>query len=335
MSEVDRPTVMVTGGAGYIGSHAVLALADRGWPCVVLDDLRTGFRSSVPAGVPLIQADVADEAAVGAAIATHGVGAVLHFAGSLLVEESVRNPLRYYANNVGASAALFRACTAAGVGHIVFSSSAATYGVPATVPIPEDAAQRPINPYGRTKLMVEEMLADLAATGAVNYCALRYFNVAGADPAGRSGQSTKGATHLIHVAAEAVAGRRAEVAIYGEDYPTADGTCVRDYIHVSDLADAHVLALEALIADPAASHALNVGYGTGYSVREVLDAVDRVAGRTIPRRPAARRPGDPAALVADPARIKALFGWQPRLADIDTIVADALRWEREGAARQT
>ncbi|MBU3077167.1 UDP-glucose 4-epimerase GalE [Sphingomonas sp. XMGL2] len=325
---MDRPTVMVTGGAGYIGSHAVLALRDAGWPVVVVDTLVTGFRAAVPDDVPFIQADVGDMTAMGDAIAAHGVGAIMHFAGSVVVPESVTDPLKYYRNNTAASRALIEAAVIGGVRHFIFSSTAATYGIPETNPVAEGAPQRPINPYGMSKLMTEAMLADVAAAHPLNYCALRYFNVAGADPQGRAGQSTAGATHLIKIAAEAATGKRDSVAVFGTDFATPDGTGVRDYIHVTDLAAAHLLALEALIADPATSHRLNCGYGRGFSVLEVLDAVDRVTNMPIMRRLEGRRAGDPDALVADSAEIRRRFGWRPQLDDLDTIVTHALAWER-------
>lgn len=330
-----RPTVMVTGGAGYIGSHAVLALADAGWRVVVIDNLVTGFRWAVDPRATFIEGAVEDDALVRAAIADHDVGAILHFAGSVVVPESVSNPLQYYRNNTAATRSLLESAVAGGVRHFIFSSTAATYGIPESIPVREDAAKRPINPYGASKLMTEWMLADVAAAHPINYGALRYFNVAGADPQGRSGQSTAGATHLIKVAAEAVTGERDHVAVFGTDYATPDGTGVRDYIHVSDLADAHVHALEALIASPDENLTLNCGYGRGYSVLEVLDAVDRAADRPIVRRMLDRRPGDPDALVADNAAILARLAWRPKYADLDRIVADALRWQRHlaGLAR--
>ena len=319
---------MVTGGAGYIGSHAVLALRDAGRPVVVVDNLVTGFAHAVPDGVPLVEANVGDMDEMAAVIRDHDVGAILHFAGSVVVPESVADPLKYYRNNTAATRGLLEAAVAGGVRHMIFSSTAATYGIPETNPIREDAPQRPINPYGMSKLMTEAMLADVAFAHPFNYCALRYFNVAGADPQGRAGQSTAGATHLIKIAAEAATGKREGVAVFGTDFATPDGTGVRDYIHVSDLADAHVLALDALIADPATSHRLNCGYGRGFSVLEVLDSVDRVTNLAIPRRMEARRAGDPDALVADSAEIRRRFGWKPRLDSLDTIVRHAVDWER-------
>jgi UDP-glucose 4-epimerase len=321
--------VLVTGGAGYIGSHAVLALRDAGWPVAVIDNLTTGFRWAVHEGVPFYQGDIADAELVARIVAEEGTRAIMHFAGSIIVPESVEKPLDYYLNNTVKSRALLAAAVAAGVPHFVFSSTAATYGVPDVSPVGEDAPTRPINPYGTSKLMTEAMLADTARAYPLNYCALRYFNVAGADPDGRAGQSTAGATHLIKVAVEAALGKRDHVGVYGTDYETPDGTGVRDYIHVSDLAAAHVLALEALAADPSRSLTMNCGYGRGFSVLEVLDAVDRVTDRTIPRRLEPRRAGDPASLVADNRRIKAMLPWEPAHADLDTIVAHALAWERK------
>ncbi|AGH48383.1 UDP-galactose 4-epimerase [Sphingomonas sp. MM-1] len=328
MNGNDRPVVMVTGGAGYIGSHAVLALADAGWRVVVLDNLVTGFRWAVDPRAAFVEGAIEDMALVGRIIADHGVGAILHFAGSVVVPESVADPLKYYRNNTAATRSLLESAVAGGVRHFIFSSTAATYGIPESIPIREDAPKAPINPYGASKLMTERMLADVAAAHPMNYGALRYFNVAGADPGGRSGQSTTGATHLIKVAAEAVTGQRDHVAVFGTDYATPDGTGVRDYIHVSDLADAHVHALEALIAAPTESFTLNCGYGRGYSVLEVLDAVDRATNRPIERRMLPRRPGDPDALVADNAAILARLPWRPKRDDLDVIVADALRWQR-------
>ena len=325
--------VMVTGGAGYIGSHAVLALRDAGWPVVVLDNLVTGFRWAVPADVAFVEGDVADMALVGRAIAEHGVGAIMHFAGSVVVPESVADPLKYYRNNTAASRALVEAAVRGNVRHFIFSSTAATYGIPDEVPIREDSPTRPINPYGMSKLMTEAMLRDVAAAHPINYCALRYFNVAGADPAGRAGQSTAGATHLIKIAVEAAIGKRGHVSVFGTDYATPDGSGVRDYIHVSDLADAHVDALHQLIAQPDESMVMNCGYGRGYSVMEVLDTVDRVTNLAIERRIEPRRAGDPDQLVADNAAILACLPWRPKRDDLAQIVADALAWERHLAAR--
>jgi UDP-glucose 4-epimerase len=329
----DKLPVLVTGGAGYIGSHAVLALRDAGWPVAVIDNLVTGFRFAVPEGVPFYLGDIADAELVTRIFAEQGIGngfgAVMHFAGSVVVPESVENPLKYYDNNTARTRVLIAAAVAAGVPHFIFSSTAATYGIPQRSPVTEDTPQRPINPYGWSKLMSERMLADTAAANSLNYAALRYFNVAGADPAGRSGQSTEGATHLIKVAVEAALGKRGHVSVFGTDYATPDGSGVRDYIHVSDLAAAHVLALEALAAEPRRSLTLNCGYGHGFSVLEVLDAVDRVTGGTLERRMEDRRAGDPDSLISDNARIRATLAWQPRHDDLDTIVGHALAWERK------
>ncbi len=325
----DKVPVLVTGGAGYIGSHAVLALVDQGWPVAVIDNLTTGFRWAVPEGVAFYEGDIEDGALLARIFAEQGTRAVMHFAGSIVVPESVENPLKYYHNNTAKSRALIAAAVAAGVPHFIFSSTAATYGIPKESPVREDSPKAPINPYGMSKLMTETMLADVAAAHPINYCALRYFNVAGADPRARTGQSTAGATHLIKVAVETALGKRAHVEVFGSDYATPDGTGVRDYIHVSDLAAAHVLALEALIVDPAESLTMNAGYGRGFSVLEVLDAVDRVTNLTIERRLQPRRAGDPDALISDNARIKATLPWVPQYADLDVIVAHALQWERK------
>lgn len=329
MSESERrPAVLVTGAAGYIGSHAVLALQDAGFPVVALDDLSTGFRWAVPAETPFARGDIADEALTARLIAEYRIGAIMHFAGSVVVPESVENPLKFYHNNTVKSRALLASAVAAGVTHFVFSSTAAVYGLPRSTPTSEDRATAPISPYGQSKLMTETMLRDVAAAHALNYCALRYFNVAGADPAGRAGQSTVGATHLVKVAVEAACGKRDGVDVFGDDFATRDGTGVRDYIHVADLAAAHISALDALIDEPRVSHTLNCGYGRGFSVLEVLDSVNRVAGVTLTRRKKPRRPGDPDALIADNRRILSRLAWRPTLDDLDTIVAHALAWER-------
>jgi UDP-glucose 4-epimerase len=326
--------VMVTGGAGYIGSHAVLALLDAGYEVVVVDNLVTGFDWAVDDRADLVECDVADEGRVRAAIRGHHVRAIMHFAGSVVVPESVADPLKYYRNNTAASRSLIESAVAEGVPHFIFSSTAATYGTPERVPVAEGDPTVPINPYGTSKLMTEAMLRDVAAAHPLNYAALRYFNVAGADPAGRSGQSTVGATHLIKIAVEAATGKRDRVAVYGTDFPTRDGTGVRDYIHVTDLAAAHVAALDRLVAEPTRSHTLNCGYGRGFSVLEVLDAVDRVTNVRVERRLEGRRAGDPAELIADNTAILATLDWRPARADLDAIVADALAWERRLAERQ-
>jgi len=327
--------VLVTGGAGYIGSHAVLALLDAGWQVAVIDNLVTGFRWAVPEGVAFYQGDIADQELVARIIEEQGIKAIMHFAGSIVVPESVENPLKYYENNTVKSRSLIESAVRGEVPHFIFSSTAATYGTPEQVPITEDMRTQPINPYGWSKLMTERMLADVAFAHPLNYCALRYFNVAGADPKGRSGQSTAGATHLIKVAVEAATGKRGHVSVYGTDYDTPDGTGIRDYIHVSDLAAAHVHALEKLIEEPGKSHVMNCGYSRGFSVLEVLDAVDRVTNMTIERRMEARRAGDPGELVSDNRKILATLPWRPQRDELDVIVQDALAWERKLAERQT
>lgn len=326
-------TVMVTGGAGYIGSHAVLALLDAGWKVVVIDNLVTGFDWAVDKRATLVVGNIEDDAKVRATCRQHGVVAIMHFAGSVVVPESVSDPLKYYRNNTVASRALIESAVAEGVKHFIFSSTAATYGIPEVVPVREDSPQIPINPYGMSKLMTEIMLRDVAAAHPLNFCALRYFNVAGADPQGRSGQSTAGATHLIKVAVEAATGKRDSVGVFGTDFATPDGTGVRDYIHVSDLAAAHVDALDLLIADPSKNHFMNAGYGRGFSVLEVLDAVDRVTNLTINRKLEGRRAGDPDMLISDNSAILAALPWRPKNDDLDQIVRDALAWERKLAER--
>lgn len=319
-------SVLVTGGAGYIGSHIVLALLDAGHGVVVLDDLSSGRRELVPANAGFIEADVGDRAALDACFDRHDVGAVIHAAGSIIVSESVEQPLRYYDNNTAKSRVLIDACVRAGVDRFIFSSTAAVYGEPAALPIPETAPLQPINPYGRSKLAVEWMLRDAGAAYGLRSGILRYFNAAGADPAGRSGQSTPFATHLIKVASQLVTGARDHMTIFGDDYPTEDGTCVRDYIHVSDLAAAHLAALADLEAG-GDSFALNCGYGRGHSVREVLDAVTAAAGRPLDIRTGSRRAGDPPALVADVSALGPRLRWQPRHDDLTDIVGSALAWE--------
>jgi UDP-glucose 4-epimerase len=328
----ERPSVLVTGGAGYIGSHVAWALADAGQPAVVLDDLSAGDRRAVPPSVPLVVGDVADRDLVGRVLAERRCGAVLHFAGSIVVPESVAEPLKYYRNNTCASRNLIEACLATGVRRFIFSSTAAVYGTPESVPIPETAPLRPESPYGTSKLATEWMLRDAAAAWPeFRYVALRYFNVAGADPALRTGQRGRSATHLLKIACETATGKRPFMETYGADYATPDGTCIRDFIHVSDLAAAHLAALDHLAAGGGPA-VLNCGYGRGFSVREVVAAVKRVAGTDFEVRPAPRRPGDPARLVADPGRLKTLLGWTPRHDDIEHIVGTALAWERKIAA---
>ena len=324
-----KTPVLVTGGAGYIGSHAVLALHDAGWPVCVIDNLSTGFRFALPEGVPLYEGDIEDEALLARIFDERGIKAIMHFAGSIIVPESVENPLKYYHNNTAKSRVLIAAAVKAGVRHFIFSSTAATYGTPEVSPVTEDSPKAPINPYGMSKLMTEIMLRDVSKVHPLNFCALRYFNVAGADPQARAGQSTQGATHLIKVAVEAALGKRSHVGVFGTDFDTPDGTGVRDYIHVSDLANAHLLALEALIDAPAQSLTMNCGYGRGFSVLNVLDAVDRVTNQTIVRTMEPRRAGDPASLISDNSRIKSTLPWKPRYDDLAVIVEHALAWERK------
>lgn len=330
----DKGAILVTGGAGYIGSHATLALLDAGWTVVVIDDLSTGFESAVPKAATFYHADIADTDRVATILKEHYIRAIMHFAGSVVVSESVERPMKYYLNNTAKSAELINCAMSAGVEAFIFSSTAAVYGSPDQDAVDEDAEKKPINPYGRSKLMTEQMLRDASTAGQLKACVLRYFNVAGADPLGRTGQSTAGATHLIKVACEVVTGQRPVIEIFGSDFDTPDGTGIRDYIHVSDLADAHVRALDYLLAGPSDFTVMNCGYGRGFSVAQVLDAVDRVAGTTIERRFGPRRAGDPAQLIAEPQKARTLLGWQPRHDDLDTIVRHALAWERDrGGAR--
>ncbi|QNE06758.1 UDP-glucose 4-epimerase GalE [Croceicoccus marinus] len=329
-----KPTVLITGGAGYIGSHVVLSLLDGGWPVVVLDNLCTGFRFAVPETAVFYEGDIADRELVTSIINDHDVDAIMHFAGSVVVPESVADPLKYYDNNTGKSRVLITAAVQSGVRHFVFSSTAAAYGIPESIPVSEAAPKRPINPYGWSKIMTEQMLQDTAKAHEMNYGILRYFNVAGADPRGRTGQSTKGATHLIKIAVEAALGKRPGVAVFGTNFDTGDGTGVRDYIHVSDLAQAHLLTLEAMMAEPLRNLTLNCGYGRGYSVLDVLNAVDRVSGMKVDRQFEEPRPGDPAALIADNSRILETIPWMPEYADLEVIVEHALAWERSLDARR-
>ncbi len=319
-------SILVTGGAGYIGSHVALQLRERGEQVVILDDLSRGFRQAV-LDTPLVVGRVGDRDTVLKLLNSHGVDTVMHFAAYTIVPESVREPLKYFANNTGSTRTLLECCLEAQVRHFVFSSSAAVYGIPADGMAAESTPTAPINPYGTSKLMSEWMLAAVSAASPLRYAALRYFNVAGSDSAGRIGQSTPNATLLVKVACEVATGRRTHVAIFGTDYPTEDGTGVRDYIHVQDLATAHVDALSYLRGG-GASTTLNVGYGHGYSVRQVLASVERVSGKRLTVREEPRRPGDPPALVARAERIRAELGWQPRLDDLDTIVRSAYAWEQ-------
>ncbi|MTW15607.1 UDP-glucose 4-epimerase GalE [Rhodoplanes serenus] len=325
-------SVLVTGGAGYIGSHMVLTLRDAGERVVVLDNLSTGFRWAVPEDVPFVAGDTGDQALVSRLIAEHGVEAIIHFAASLVVPESVSRPLAYYKNNTANSRSMIECAVEGGVKHFIFSSTAAVYGNPARVPVGEDDAPAPMSPYGASKLMTEIMLRDASAAHGLGHVILRYFNVAGADPALRIGQSTRDATHLIKVAVETALGLRPKMDVYGTDYPTRDGTCVRDYIHVTDLVAAHADALRHLRGG-GASATFNCGYGRGFSVLEVIETVKRVAGVDFRVDTAPRRQGDPAEIVAASDRIRARLGWQPRHDDLDEIVAHALAWQRKLSAR--
>ena len=319
--------VLVTGGAGYIGSHMVLALTDSGHDVVVLDNLTTGFAWAIAPQAKLVQGDIGDEALVERIIKSHGVNAVVHFAGSIVVPDSIADPLGYYLNNTVKSRSLMAAVVKAGVKKFIFSSTAAVYGNPKTQPVFEVEHPAPISPYGTSKWMTEMMLHDSHLAYGLNYVALRYFNVAGADPMGRSGQSTPRATHLIKVACQTVLGQRASMDVYGTDYDTPDGTCLRDYIHVSDLIAAHMDAL-AHLQRGGDSGIFNCGYGKGYSVLEVIGAVEKAFGGPVHKRLVPRRPGDPAAIVAGASRVREILGWEPKYADLDFIVNSALAWER-------
>ena len=319
--------VLVTGGAGYIGSHMVLALLDADESGVVLDNLTTGFRDAVPPGVDFVQGDFGDEELVATLIATRDIRAIVHFAARIVVPESVIDPLGYYLNNTAKARSLIACAVSGGVKHFIFSSTAAVYGETGNEPVTENTPLAPVSPYGRSKLMVEWMLADTGKAHDLRFVVLRYFNVAGADPAGRAGQSTRDATHLIKVAVQAALGRRQSLSVFGTDYPTPDGTCLRDYIQVTDLVRAHVDALTYLKAG-GESLTCNCGYNRGYSVREVVDVVKSVSGVDFPVIEVGRRPGDPAAIVADNAKIKAALGWKPRHDDLREIVGQALAWER-------
>jgi UDP-glucose 4-epimerase len=318
-------SILVTGGAGYIGSHVVRQLVERGERVVVLDNLSTGYRSAV-LGAPLVVGNTGDPVTVSRVLAEHGVETVMHFAAHTIVPESVSNPLKYYGNNTCATRNLLECCDREGVKHFVFSSTAAVYGIPAEGLAREDSPTAPINPYVLSKLMSEWMLRDLAAASALRYVALRYFNVAGSDPGARIGHTAPAATLLVKVACQHAAGVRPGLQVFGTDYPTPDGTGVRDYIHVEDLASAHLNALDYL-CDGGASATLNCGYGHGYSVREVLRMVEKVSGKRLVVEESPRRAGDPPSLVAHAERIRSVLGWSPRLDDLETIVRTQLEWE--------
>src|SRR5579883_49758 len=326
-------TILVTGGAGYIGSHMVHALIDAGERVVILDDLSTGFDWAIPKSAALVVGETGDQPLVADLIARHSVDSIIHFAASIVVPDSVSDPLGYYRNNTANSRSLIECAVRGGVKRFIFSSTAAVYGNPDQVPVGEDDPVKPMSPYGSSKLMTEIMLRDAGAAHGLAHVILRYFNVAGADPALRTGQSTKGATHLIKVAVETALGLRSKMMVFGIDYPTPDGTCVRDYIHVSDLVRAHSDAL-AYLRGGGASTTLNCGYGRGFSVLEVIDTVKRIAGVDFKVERAPRRPGDPACIVAASDRIRATLGWRPRLDDLSTIARHALEWERKLAARR-
>jgi UDP-glucose 4-epimerase len=321
-------TVLVTGGAGYIGSHTVLALAEAGEDVVVIDDLSTGFSAYLPEGVPLFIGDAGDENLLEGVIAQHDIESIIHFAGSVVVPDSMRDPLGYYRNNFTTARNLLNVAVKRGIGRFIFSSTAAVYGNPDQVPVPEHAPTRPLSPYGSSKLMTEIMLHDVASAYGMQYVTLRYFNVAGADPQARIGLATVGATHLLKIAVEAATGQRAKIDVFGTDYPTQDGSCIRDFIHVTDLSQAHRSAL-AYLRNGGASTTLNCGYGRGYSVLETIDAVRRVSGRSFAVQYAPRRPGDIMTMVADTSRIRGLLDWKPQYDDLETIAAHALAWEEK------
>lgn len=324
----DETRVLVTGGAGYIGSHAVLALRSAGMSVVVIDNLSTGRRSAVPQDVPLVVGDVSDSRLVADTLARHAISAVMHFAGSIVVPDSIRDPLGYYQNNACASRALIATCVEYGVQRFIFSSTAAVYGIPAVVPVPETAPTLPINPYGTSKLMTEWILRDTGSAHNLRHACLRYFNVAGADPDGRSGQSTREPTHLIEASMHAALGLRAGIEIFGDDYDTCDGTCIRDFIHVSDLAEAHVLALHWL-ARGGRSEIFNLGNQRGHSVREVVETVQRVTRRRFKVRIGQQRAGDPACLIATAEKARQILGWRPCRTQLETIIADAWHWHEQ------
>src|ERR1700694_3171075 len=321
-------TVLVTGGAGYIGSHTVHALVEAGESVCSIAHLATGFSTALPEGMPLFIGDAADENLIESVVEAHGVESIIHFAGSVVVTDSMRDPLAYYRNNTMTTRSLLNAAVKCGVSRFIFSSTAAVYGNPDQVPVPEDAPTRPLSPYGSSKLMTEIMLHDTASAHGMNYVVLRYFNVAGADPQARIGLATVGATHLLKIAVEAATGQRAKIEVFGTDYPTPDGSCIRDFIHVSDLAQAHRAALSYLRGG-GTSVTLNCGYGRGYSVLETIEAVRRVSGRSFAVQYAPRRSGDIMTMIADTGRIRSTLDWTPQYDDLETIAAHALAWEEK------
>jgi UDP-glucose 4-epimerase len=321
-------TVLVTGGAGYIGSHMVHALADAGESVVVIDNLSTGFSAFVPEGVPLFIGDAADENLVEGVLAAHDIESIIHLAGSVVVPDSMRDPLAYYRNNTMTTRSLLNVAVRCGINRFIFSSTAAVYGNPEQMPVPEIAPTHPLSPYGSSKLMTEIMLHDTASAHGMSYAVLRYFNVAGADPIGRIGLATVGATHLLKIAVEAATGQRAKIDVYGTDYPTPDGSCIRDFVHVGDLVQAHRAAL-AYLRSGGSSVTLNCGYGRGYSVLETIEAVRRVSQRNFAVQYAPRRAGDIMTMVADTTRIRSMLDWTPQFDNLDTIAAHALAWEEK------
>jgi UDP-glucose 4-epimerase len=324
---MSKTPVLVTGGAGYIGSHVVLALREQDYPVVILDDLSTGKKEAMPDDCEFVLGNAGDQDLLPKLFKQYNINSVIHFAGSIIVEESVQEPIKYYENNTLVSLRLIESCIKEKVANFIFSSTAAVYGDNATVPVTEASLLAPINPYGHSKAMTEQILKDAASASSLSYIALRYFNVAGADPQRRSGQRSKQSTHLIKVACETALGKRDQITVFGDDYATPDGTCVRDYIHVSDLASAHVKALEYLQSSNE-SLVLNCGYGQGYSVKQVLDALQEIIGSPINIIQGARRPGDAAELVADNSLLSSILGWKPEFNDLKTIISDALEWER-------
>jgi UDP-glucose 4-epimerase len=326
-SDAPHGPILITGGAGYVGSHVALALLDAGWSVIVVDDLSKGRQDLIPEKADFIEGSAGDADLIKRVLIGNDCRSVMHFAGDIVNADSIREPTAYYQRNTVVSQSFITGCLAARVSHFIFSSSAAVYGEPQIIPANEDTPLVPITPYGTSKLMTEWMLRKAAASCDMRYVALRYFNVAGADGKGRSGQYSQVTTHLIKAALEVILDQQNTLNIYGDDYPTPDGTCIRDYIHVSDLADAHVLALRHLLRG-GDSQMLNCGYGHGYSVREVVDAVGRACGKPVPTSIAPRRAGDAAQLVADGSRLKALFGWKPRNDDLEAIIRSAFEWEK-------